>query len=274
MSDKREQWDALLYPGTNTLRNHLNIEDEENWRFREGQLTASRVHEVPLIGFPAPTLAEELRALHAYIFQDCYTWAGEFRTFDMSKDNELTGAPSVFCSAEAIADRLQELDPIRDSLDECDFEEQIIRLAYIHSELNEIHPFREGNGRTTRELMSVLAARNDIHLDWKDTRAAQLYASQLSMSGDELDSTPWIGLYQQIASQAQWEDADPDDFFDALAGAEELRSPEANNGLSILNVLDLSPTNTDVPEFDSNYRAEQDDDQDGLGDTDNQSNEL
>ena len=274
MASNQEQWDALLYPGTHTLRNLPGIRDAEEWDFLESQLGAVRLQEIPLIGFVRETIADEIRAYHHHIFQDCYEWAGRFRTFNMSKENALTGEPSMFCPADAIESRLQELDAVRASLDECDFDEQIVMLAYIHSELNEIHPFREGNGRTTRELMTRLSARYDINLDWTDAHAAQLYASQLSMSGDQLDSTPWITLYQQIASQAQWEDTEPQDFFDALTGAEELRDTEADNGLSILDVLDLSPVGTDVPEFDPHYHAQQNSALDNIAATDSQPREL
>lgn len=42
----------------------------------------------------------------------------------------------------------------------------IIRLAYYLAELNYIHPFREGNGRATREFFRLLVERNRYKVDW------------------------------------------------------------------------------------------------------------
>jgi len=42
----------------------------------------------------------------------------------------------------------------------------IKRSAFYMAELNFIHPFREGNGRTTREFMRLLFLRNGYKVDW------------------------------------------------------------------------------------------------------------
>lgn len=151
-------------------------------------------------------LGAELKAYHYHLFQDCYTWAGSFRDVDMSKENFLTGTQSVFASWETIESRLNELDPYLYALEDTDFARKIEIYGYLHSELNEIHPFREGNGRTIRTFMAHLAGRYDIVVDWANAKDAQMIAAAGSMLGDELDSTPWKNLYLRISSIADWTD--------------------------------------------------------------------
>lgn len=151
-------------------------------------------------------LGAELKAYHHHLFQDCYTWAGSFRNVDMSKENFLTGTQSVFASWETIESRLNELDPYLFALEDTDFARKMEIFGYLHSELNEIHPFREGNGRTIRTFMTHLAGRYDIVVDWTNAKDAQMIAAAGSMLGDELDSTPWKNLYLRISSIAGWTD--------------------------------------------------------------------
>lgn len=47
------------------------------------------------------------------------------------------------------------------------------RIAHYYSELNAIHPFREGNGRTIRLFLSLLALQYGWYLDWSKTTAAR-----------------------------------------------------------------------------------------------------
>src|SRR5699024_392973 len=88
---------------------------------------------------------EEFKKLHHYLFQDIYPFAGEFRDVQLMKGN------TRFCQVQFLNDYAIELfrqlktEPSWKSLDEA-----AEHLAYFKSELNMLHPFREGNGRTTR----------------------------------------------------------------------------------------------------------------------------
>lgn len=57
----------------------------------------------------------------------------------------------------------------KNMLIETDKEKQLQNLYYVMSELNIIHPFREGNGRAIRELIRCFALRYDIELNWGNT---------------------------------------------------------------------------------------------------------
>ncbi|MDY3128156.1 MAG: Fic family protein [Corynebacterium sp.] len=207
MNDEPQQrWEQLIYPETQGIKNLLGIKDPTHWEKIESRLTTARIVDLPYYGFTGDTVAEELSAYHRTIFQDCYAWAGQFRTVDMSKDNLLNGGRTVFAHWQTIPQRLDELNGIVDSLGDAQFDDAVSLLAYLHSELNEIHPFREGNGRTTRTYMSYLAQRHDIIVDWDAAGTAQHYAAIVSMLGDELNHTPWHALYKEICAPATWED--------------------------------------------------------------------
>ena len=99
---------------------------------------------------------KHLQSIHKYIFQDLYIWAGEIRTVDIAKDN-------MFCKAIFIEDQAKEIflnlkkEKYLLGLDKKTFAK---RLAFYFSEINALHPFREGNGRSQREFIRSLALKN------------------------------------------------------------------------------------------------------------------
>ena len=98
--------------------------------------------------------------LHRHLFQDIYSFAGQFRDVQLMKGN------TRFCQVQymdAYASNLfTKLDnePDWDSL-----EYAAKRLAYFKSELNMLHPFREGNGRTIRIFLQSFAKSKRILMD-------------------------------------------------------------------------------------------------------------
>lgn len=61
-------------------------------------------------------------------------------------------------------------------------EDKLTMLACIHSTMNYVYPFREGNGRYTRMYMAAIVEHAGIDLDFESvTKRAMDFASQLSM---------------------------------------------------------------------------------------------
>lgn len=100
---------------------------------------------------------KELKQLHYYLFQDIYPFAGEFRDVQLMKGN------TRFCQVQFLNDyaielfRQLKIEPSWQSLDEA-----AERLAYFKSELNMLHPFREGNGRTIRIFLHAYAKSQSV----------------------------------------------------------------------------------------------------------------
>ncbi len=103
------------------------------------------------------------KALHQHLFQDVYEWAGEYRTVRISKGG------SMFCYPEHIAGEMRGLfNRSRAALSaRSDRRAFATKAAHFLAELNAIHPFREGNGRTQLTYLTLLAekAGHPLNLD-------------------------------------------------------------------------------------------------------------
>ena len=152
--------DPYVYAGTNVLINRENIRDAGQLAEFERLMTAQRLRE----GLPEIALTPEgYRALHRHLFQDVYDWAGRTRTVDIAKNN------SMFCLAAYVDRELEKrLAAIRaeNGLRGLGAALFAARAAEHFSELNAIHPFREGNGRTQRAFLVVLGrqAGHDVKI--------------------------------------------------------------------------------------------------------------
>lgn len=105
---------------------------------------------------------DDLCALHKHLFQDIYSFAGEVRSV------QLTKGTTRFCQFQYIdsygASILSELSLEKD-WNTIDFASE--KLAYYKSELNMLHPFREGNGRTLRIFIRELARTKGYDWDFE-----------------------------------------------------------------------------------------------------------
>ena len=142
--------DPYVYPGTHVLINKEDIRDAAELNLHERVMSAQRLRE----GLPDITLTPKgYCGLHHHLFQDVYAWAGKRRTLDIAKGNDM------FCLAVHVERELgNRMAAIRAEKGlrgrgAAQFAE---RLAEHVSELNAIHAFREGNGRTQRAFMVVV----------------------------------------------------------------------------------------------------------------------
>lgn len=151
MADK-----IYCYPGTNVLKNKLGIQEQERLRTFERKLTMLRL--LDLVDKPINGMFDlkHLQAIHKYIFQDIYDWAGEIRKVDIAKENMFCNVLFIERQADEIFRKLRKEKYLADLKQE----ELAKRLAYFFSEINALHPFREGNGRSQREFIRCLAKKN------------------------------------------------------------------------------------------------------------------
>jgi cell filamentation protein len=172
--------DPYCYPGTTVLTNRLGTRDQSILDAFEAEMSSDRASE-PLP--PGRLSYRHYRAIHRHLFQDVYIWAGKIRTVRISK------AQSTFCYPEHI-DRemrrlfaeLAEQKHFR-GLDRTTFAR---KAAHFVAELNAIHPFRVGNGRTQLSFLVVLADHAGHPLDLEHLKPkAMLRAMVTSFEGDE-----------------------------------------------------------------------------------------
>jgi len=148
--------ELYCYPGSNVLKNKMGIRDMEQLHEMERKLTMLRILELLDKPVRGTFDLKHLQAVHAYIFQDVYDWAGELRKVDIAKGNMFCNAMFLSGQAEEVFGKLKAENYLH-GLEEDGF---AIRLAYYFSEINALHPFREGNGRSQRELIRCLALHN------------------------------------------------------------------------------------------------------------------
>lgn len=155
--------DPYLDPAAGVMRNRLAITGAGELSRAEAALTASRLTDLERRRLPGHHDLAHLRDFHRYIFADVYDWAGQLRTVSIAKGGELFCLPQhletygaeVF-SRLAAADWLRQLPRAR----------FIGLLAEFLGDVNALHPFREGNGRTQRAFFSQLAHDAGHHIEW------------------------------------------------------------------------------------------------------------
>ena len=143
--------------------NRFHITDYNRLQRIEAPLVAKRGGELEDLGITGNFDPTHLRAIHKYLFQDVFAWAGEFRVVNISKGSSSFG-PALHIAA-ALADTLAKLhaESLLTGLSPHTF---AARAAFYLGEINAIHPFREGNGRTQREFLRQLALQAGHPLSW------------------------------------------------------------------------------------------------------------
>lgn len=169
------------------LDNLLNIVDEKECERVERKFSAYRV--APLISskkFQKMPLDENMLCyIHKTLFQDIYPWAGTFRTCNISKDE------STFFNVEFLTYGLNEFFT---NLQKDDFLKHLTRtefvelLTYYSNELNFLHPFREGNGRTKKIFLTELAKRAGYKIDYSKITHEEFRNAEISAFGIRLDN--------------------------------------------------------------------------------------
>jgi cell filamentation protein len=155
--------DPYLDPASGVLRNLLGITAAQELSQVEAALTASRLVDLERHRLPGRYDLAHLRAFHRHIFGDVYDWAGQLRTVSIAKSGEVFCLPQHLESyATDVFGRLAAADRLRGM----PRERFITQLAELLGDVNALHPFREGNGRTQRAFFSQLAHDAGHHIDW------------------------------------------------------------------------------------------------------------
>jgi cell filamentation protein len=173
--------DPYTDPVMGVLRNKLGLGTPEELAVAEREITHAALvllGESPVR--PTYDLAH-LRAIHRRIFGDIYEWAGQIRTVAIAKGSPFC-LPQYIEPASADIFRVLRGENFLQGLERGPF---IDRLTFYLGEVNAVHPFREGNGRTQRAFFEQLTRGAGFTLDWQHLEAARnIEASAAIMRGD------------------------------------------------------------------------------------------
>ena len=173
--------DPYCYPGSTVLINRLGIKEADRLDYAEREIVAQRAAQgVPAGGFDL----NHLRAIHRHLFQDVYAWAGEIRTVEIATGRQQfqflryieTGMADVYR-------RLSDANFLK-GLDKQSFANG---AGQIIGDVNYVHPFREGNGRTQVIYLKQLAAQAGYDLEIRKIDARHWIAASIAAHQDDYE---------------------------------------------------------------------------------------
>lgn len=183
----KEPYDGRFYcyPESDTLINRLNIRDFDRLMEAERSVSKLRAETVSCVKDRNKTDDRYLRAVHRHLFQDLYYWTGNYRECDIAKED------SRFCRYQEIPDRMSGISNMLKKTSyfrkfrDCGTIKVSENPARCFGDLNYIHPFREGNGRTIRIFLCALAEHAGYELDYAGiSREAWMDASVCAFHGE------------------------------------------------------------------------------------------
>jgi len=163
------------YQGTSILKNKLDIHNKDQFLTAETRLAAVRLYQLYEKPVQGAFDFSHLCRIHHHIFQDLYDWAGETRTVNIAKT-------SMFCLVQFMPDYSRSIFPayyndcicVKDDIDSF-----IHVLAGHYADLNALHPFREGNGRSQREYARELCLKCGYRIDLRHTNHNEMLAASI-----------------------------------------------------------------------------------------------
>lgn len=172
--------DIYFYAGTQVFKNKLDIRDAGALDRAERRFTTER----ETFGVPAGNFdLKHLQAIHRHLFQDVYDWAGEIRRVEIRKGgHEFTFQQAIETEMGMVHRRLVQADYLR-RLPRGEFAHE---AAKVLGDVNYIHPFREGNGRTQLQYLKQLGEHAGHRIDLRRIGKAGdwIEASRAAYSND------------------------------------------------------------------------------------------
>ena len=180
-----EDSESYCYPGTNVLKNKLGIRDDNALTIAEREITSLKLLKFYNLPLMSELNFDTLCKIHKIIFEDIYEWAGQIRRGDF-----LSKGSSIFCrgpyiveNAKIVFENIKKENYLL-GLSKPKF---IKRMAYYMGEINALHPFREGNGRTAREYFRQLSINAKYKLDFSKMRKEELLTADIEAFNGKYD---------------------------------------------------------------------------------------
>lgn len=172
------EWDRTNEGSGIILDNKAGITDWKTLNEVERRYSVIRLAEFKNLEKSRKPIYDEryFLSIHKYLFQDIYPWAGTIREVDLYKEN------SAFAPSRFLQNSLDEFfsNLKKDNYLQGFTRDEVAELSsYYMLELNFIHPFREGNGRTKRCFMTELLKGAGYDLGLEKIDANQLVMADI-----------------------------------------------------------------------------------------------
>lgn len=160
--------DPYVYPNSNVLMNKLNIQDEQELIDVEAQLLIAGIIDIHSIiddlDFHDYTC---LQTIHRFLFEDLYTWAGEFRTINIYKSERvLSGLSITYSDNSRIESDLKQIFKWAATINWTHKNSQLpSQFAKFMTDIWRVHPYREGNTRAVSIYMKLFADKHGLSFD-------------------------------------------------------------------------------------------------------------
>jgi len=171
-----ELWNSYFYPGTELLINKFNCKNFEKLKELDASISFDKLLELNNHPLELNFDKEHLKAIHKFVFGDIYPFAGEYRKVNMRKK---IGYFLTIVDDSTIDNYLDSLFSEVNNLVKCSTSkvEFAEALAKLYTGIIYCHPFREGNGRVTKEFVrefSIAKSNSEFELDWSLVDKEQL----------------------------------------------------------------------------------------------------
>lgn len=197
--------DPYVYEGTNILINRLNIKDGDKLDKAESDFAALAISQLKNSDFAINSIFDCLE-IHKRLFSSLYSWAGKLRTIDIYKGEQLLDGKSIdYIFASYLNEALNELQSEFELVDwnVLSSKEKIEKVCYFVSEFWHIHPFREGNTRTSAMMLYFLIKKAGLHVNMDFlSKNGKYFRNALALSSLYSSSKPeyLLGIVSDSAS--------------------------------------------------------------------------
>jgi cell filamentation protein len=179
--------DEYLYEDVHVLKNKLGIKNNPDLDQAESDITYVKLLDIDT-AITGTFDYQRLKAIHKYIFEDIYEWAGEERTIPIVKGERVLGGDSIKYSQPNDIEKDMEsaIGRINKSKwESLDFKKAGILFSKLTAKLWQVHPFREGNTRTVVTFMTQFAETKGFPIDKELLRVKSGYVRDaLVMASD------------------------------------------------------------------------------------------
>ena len=209
------KYDIYLYENSKVLKNLLDIKTEAELDLAESEYANAGMMLLYNSGF-SDFSAKGVCAIHKKLFGYVYEWAGQYRIINIQKREEILAGQSVWYSNwdnidREMTDIWSKINSIEwSNISHSDFVSNITRLF---SKIWQIHPFREGNTRTTVMLIALFSEYYGYYFDYELIAASAGYfrnALVLTCFGDHSEYEHLQKILTDAISEMPIDDEDDD----------------------------------------------------------------